>query len=439
MGLANQLEVAQNNKLNTYFPIRTKDERKKLDWDSILGQVVAAVYRKALINNDFDDFMAICAAEFENKLDDSDFWKVIKEMYFDNQDALSIAPEFLLFKSSQKSDSHNTRLGNMFVNLMEYVGMEDDFTLNFTDTKLNFIENIIYSTLKDKGFKDEKEKYKLCEEIAYLPFMAKAFRDDLKFLSGKPKYLLSNFDNFLKLYGFLYTVQLTLNIKDWRNGEPVSKKNYVILDTERASQERRFVKDFGFKQLRKHLPLLFPYLSMAETLQGKNKPKIPLWQLANAIKEDAEITVKLDDFAKKFVTERELHFEIFEQNDPIASLEQLLQVASAQFKTGNKGKDDINKNYARAAEMHLCHDFVQRRGTVGATLVINQDYIMLLTNIAIGDNDRLRLHELIKAFESRGIYFDNQSQQELVTFYERIGNVERMSDSGDAVYVRKTI
>ena len=39
----------------------------------------------------------------------------------------------------------------------------------------------------------------------------------------------------------------------------------------------------------------------------------------------------------------------------------------------------------------------------------------------------------------RGIYFDKQSQAEIVQSYERIGNVERMSDSGDAVYVRKTV
>ncbi|MFT5298212.1 MAG: DNA phosphorothioation-dependent restriction protein DptG, partial [Colwellia sp.] len=50
-----------------------------------------------------------------------------------------------------------------------------------------------------------------------------------------------------------------------------------------------------------------------------------------------------------------------------------------------------------------------------------------------------RFNELIKAFESRGVYFDKQSQQALIEFYERIGNVERMSDSGDAVYVNKTI
>ena len=72
-------------------------------------------------------------------------------------------------------------------------------------------------------------------------------------------------------------------------------------------------------------------------------------------------------------------------------------------------------------------------------LVFNQDYLILLTNLAIGEEDKLRFHELIKAFESRGVFFDKQSQQVLIEFYERIGNVERMSDSGDAVYVSKTI
>lgn len=72
-------------------------------------------------------------------------------------------------------------------------------------------------------------------------------------------------------------------------------------------------------------------------------------------------------------------------------------------------------------------------------LAFNQDYIVLLTNIVIGERDKLRFHEVIKEFEARGVYFDKQSQQNLVDFYERMGNVERMSDSGDAVYVRPTV
>jgi len=55
------------------------------------------------------------------------------------------------------------------------------------------------------------------------------------------------------------------------------------------------------------------------------------------------------------------------------------------------------------------------------------------------ENEKLRFHELLDEFKERGVYFDKKSQQALIRFYERVGNVERMSDSGDAVYVRKTV
>ncbi len=121
------------------------------------------------------------------------------------------------------------------------------------------------------------------------------------------------------------------------------------------------------------------------------------------------------------------------------ALAQVLRLSRNQFDTGNKDKDDINANFAKATLKLLCSDFIQHRGAVGATLALNQDYLLLLTNLVIGENEKLRLNELVKAFERRGVFFDKQSQTEVVQFYERIGNVERMSDSGDAVYVRKTV
>ena len=72
-------------------------------------------------------------------------------------------------------------------------------------------------------------------------------------------------------------------------------------------------------------------------------------------------------------------------------------------------------------------------------LVVNQDFILLLTNLAIADRSSIRFQELLREFQSRGFYFDKSSQQALINFFERVGNVDRMSDSGDAVYVRNTI
>ena len=83
--------------------------------------------------------------------------------------------------------------------------------------------------------------------------------------------------------------------------------------------------------------------------------------------------------------------------------------------------------------------FTQTRGSAGTIFILNQEYLLLLTNIAIGEREKLRLYEIIDEFKQRGVFFDKESQKALVEFYERLGNVEKMSDSGDAIYVKKTI
>jgi DNA phosphorothioation-dependent restriction protein DptG len=109
----------------------------------------------------------------------------------------------------------------------------------------------------------------------------------------------------------------------------------------------------------------------------------------------------------------------------------------AQFSFGERF--NINKRYVVEIEKALATHFIQSRGRSGRVLVLNQDFIILLTNLVVGEKDKLRFHELITEFKLRGVSVDKQTEQELIKFYERIGNVERMSDSGDAVYVRKTI
>ena len=44
-----------------------------------------------------------------------------------------------------------------------------------------------------------------------------------------------------------------------------------------------------------------------------------------------------------------------------------------------------------------------------------------MSGFSAGKADKLRLHDLRKGFELRGFYLDNQSLQQLVSFYERMG------------------
>ncbi len=440
MYISKDLEVT-DNKLKTYFPLRTKDERKKIDWNIVLGQVVGHIYRKELKVEDFEQFTQLCQQQFESKVVDenNDFWDMIKTMYFDKQHALNISPEFLLFSATGGTNSTiNKRLAEMFITLLGETGNPAALS-----NKLNFIEKTVYQCFNEQAIKpeDNRRVAKLSKESEYLPYLSKALTADLLFLTKKPDYLLINFKSFLKLYAFLYTSQLAHNLYHWSDGVAKSRPNYFILDSEKASKERRFVRDFGCKWLLRNIECVFPYLNMSQFLQNSGKETIiqPLWKLVQTLREDSELTHTLNSYASDFAIKRNIKQTPEFKATTLEAFEQLLQLSKAQFKIGKKNKDDINLNYIKAVKTHLCEDFIKPRGPAGATLVLNQDYMILLTNMAIGDRDRLRLHELLLEFETRGVYFDNQSQQGLVKFYERIGNVERMSDSGDAVYVTKTI
>jgi len=444
MYINTNIKEVEDNKLKTYFPFRTKDERKKVDWNIVLGLVVGHVYRKKLSIENFDQFTQLCQVQFESKLDDNrkDFWFVIKQMYFDKQNALSISPEFLLFSATDGTSSPiNKRLAELFTTLL------GDTALPRTpSSRFNFIENSIFQCFNTEAVqleKSEKErkKEKQSNETAYLPYLSKKLIEDLRFLGTKPDYLLTNFKSFLKLYSFLYTSQLAHNLTEWADGVAKSRPNYFILDSEKASKERRYVRDFGCKTLLRNVECIFPYLNMSQFLQqsASNTVVQPLWKLVASISENSEFTAGFNEYAIKFAVNRKIKTTPDVKETTQEALAQLMQLSKAQFKTGKKNKDDINLNYIKAIKLHLCDDFIKLRGSAGATLVLNQDYVILLTNMVICDRDNLRFHELLEEFETRGVYFDNQSQQELVKLYERIGNVERMSDSGDAVYVTKTI
>ncbi len=425
----------QNNKLTSFFPINTKDRKNIFDWDSVLGHFIRYFYRKQLSTDEFDKFQKACKSAFEEKLDVPEFWLEIEQMYFENDELFKITPELLLFKAQTvQGNSANKRLGDFFRNQLQ-----DFYLAEKVDTKLNFLEEQIVQTFNNfivSGKSAGTVTVKANEE-AYLPFLSNTFTKDLSFLSSKPKYFLSSITDFLKLYAFLYTAQLSINISEWSSGEPSSKRCYFIMDNERASDERTWVKDFGYKQLDNNFSKIFPYLAMSESLQESGRIKVPLWRLNELLREQKCVDL-LHEYANKFKENRQLNISLSSPNSPEEALDNLLKLSLAQFGKG-ESRHEINTLYCKAIETELCSHFIQNRRRAGRVLVFNQDYILLLTNIAIADKEQLRFHELLKEFEARGVYFDKQSQKLLVDFYERIGNVERKSDSGDAVYVRKTV
>ncbi|SJL83407.1 DNA phosphorothioation-dependent restriction protein DptG [Vibrio palustris] len=428
-------KVANKNSLNSFLPIRTKGN--DFDWSVVIGLTLGTLLRKKVENYSYDSFKQDCRNAFESKLSRKEFWPVLEQMYFDNGALFTVSPETLLFKSQKEVRSKSDeRIASLFTNLLQELRIKD------FDTKLNFLENEILTNL----CKQMREDSFIAKELPYLPFLSDCFRKDLRFLSEHPKYLLSQIQPFLSFYGFIYVAQLALVLPEWRAQEPQPKPLYFIMDHERASNERARVRNHGYKSFEESAFRLFPYLTMLEMLQPEKTSlpdgkKLPLWRLAKNIQQSQNETVceRLAKFAKAFKANRNLEIELEESDDAFTWLDQLLKLSVAQFEDKTTERPAINRKYVAEIEKHLASGFVHRRGRAGRILVLNQEYLLLLANLAIGERDKLRFQELVSEFEARGVYLDKQTQLELIKFFERIGNVEKMSDSGDAVYVRKTI
>jgi len=261
--------VNAKNTLSSYFPVRTKDRAGAFDWEAVIGFVIKLIYRKELLIDNVEEFKVICEKSFNEKLDNTEFVKYLDKMYFSGNNLFKIAPELLLFKAKKvKGNTPNARLGEMFASILQ-----DTFINKETVAQHNFLEKIIIDELQ-KNIKNSdysKSSKKIINEEPYLPFITNAYGSDLLFLSEHPKYFLGVLSQFLKLYAYLYTAQLALNISSWREGEPSPKPLYFILDTETASAERIHIRDDGHQRVHFSLFKIFPYLSMSESLQPERK------------------------------------------------------------------------------------------------------------------------------------------------------------------------
>lgn len=212
------------------------------------------------------------------------------------------------------------------------------------------------------------------------------------------------------------------------------KPLYFILNHEKASNERKKVVNHGYKKLIDRTRYLFPYLSLLEILSKLTDEKnLKLFHLCNVSDSEENITI-IDKFTTLYRESRKLQSSMIKSSTAQEAFMTLLHSALEQFKSSDK-KAVIDR-FIAAYEKQISGPFFQFRGRSGNVLVLDQDTILLLTNLAIGSSGKIRFQDLLIEFEQRSVFFDPTSQEMLLDLYERVGNIERKSDSGDAVYVK---
>jgi DNA phosphorothioation-dependent restriction protein DptG len=417
-----------NPTLKSYFSLSTneKNASNAFDTNAIAGQLVGSQLNKQLSPN-FNEiqFIQEVLEEFKFIMSTEEAIEIIQEIYFPENKLPIFAPLMYMSHPYKSLDAKTKKSLEIFLQMMQVSKISVS-----SQNNLNFLEQHIYTQFE----KYVDSKIKTSTSNSYTHYLEKFFTKDFNYLLSNPQTFKNNIDTFLKFYLFTYSAQLTLNVQTNTLEKPTLKPLYFILNHEQASIERKSLGRYGYKTLIEKTRYLFPYLSLLEFLSNITEQKdLKLFDLAN-IEDTPENIYVIDNITKMFRHARSLSVSGLITSTTIDdALKNLFNTAFEQFKGDKKAVID---RFISAYEKQISSPFIQSRGRSGKVLVFDQDTMLLLTNISIGINEKLRFQDLLIEFKNRGVFFDPKSEDTLLELYERVGNIERKSDSGDAVYVR---
>jgi len=419
-------DSAYSNVADQFLPIGPQTLKDhKLDWDRVYQSLIENLFQLSLGKRDREHLKEEVLESFRNSRDTRELVDVFDELYLSSNAINNITPLAYLVSNKETLTSRTKTMINIVQGLL---------TSPLSDNLISSGNNPLESLLIDKVQQLCKTKAFNEDGVTYLPFLAEAFSKDIKTLTKNPSYFLSELEGFINIYTFLYLTQLTkhLCIPGHRYQTPTAKPLYFILETERASKERHECNQYGYDHLFSKTSgislYLFPYLGYLSRLS-----KEPSWMLIN----HNALSPKVNQFNQCI---GQLFDEGYRHEDSLqAAVNSGLNLQKQIFdKTSRK---DANKKVVEIFEKKFAAEFITDRKAAGKYFVLNSNMLLLLTNLVISGSSesQLLIDDVIEGFKERGIWLDIKSKKALLKFYENVGNIEKLSDSGDAVYVKTTI
>ena len=314
-------------------------------------------------------------------------------------------------------------------------------------------QNIMVKLIKDSmplledGLKREKTIYK-----PMLKYVSNMFLVDLKFMledcSGA--YFVQNIERLLKYYYLFYVSQLAIKLNnmfefDWDKPEAV----YFSLDWEALSKVRMGYTH-GWKLVNNHIRPLFSHQNCLEMLNHDDHGNVYSYQEIEKIVKEMSSDDKLE-FARSLEVWKCLYQEYVQDvvwtelrvdrpfsEELFNDIYELFKMIEFQFDQA-QSRGNRAQEYKKWFEEFCKLFFLKKRGSLGYTLNIDEEYLIFISQLCIGEKSKIRLKTLFEEYEKRGLYFDKESKDKIVQLFERLNLIEKKSDSGDAQYVKSIL
>lgn len=379
--------------------------------------------------------------DYQDDLSKEYFKDIVKTMFIDNGNLVDFDIKTINYIFSTVADE---KIANFLYSTLFDENIKSRVN-KYYDRKIN---NVMYKLVLDSLPELKDKVISIGEYKCYLPFVRDQFIKDFEFLISQEELYKDSLKRFLEYYYMFYVSQLVMKLEQFEKVDITkADKLYYTLDWEKTGKTRTAYQ-FGWEKIKNSTTSLFSHAVVLEMLNHNEiNDQLGYKELAEIFNnmDEKEIESQLNELINEYISYAKhvknwdgFKYENKECNaNGFNLVKKLFSVIRYQFENSSRGRaSDAYKNWFIK---FVQNNFGKRRGRLGYNLNITEDDIILMTKLCINNQKKLKLNELFKEFELRGLFFDRDSKQKIVQLYEKLNLLEKKSDSGDAQYVKSIL
>lgn len=415
-----------------------------------LEEVVSSFFREALKEQtekiDYEELCEDMLKEINIDKEDIEFFKDLIQSLFFVKDNF-VANNFALYQ--YQSSENNKSVDNLAKFLFSIFGINENDRVYIEKVKekynYNVLEKLVIKTIEEKKVSDVDGKnfyFRVKIDVE------EKFRKDFYFMLESGMTSLEDFSNLFSVYYFYYMSQTCIILDHFCSGKRNDEvKFYYALDWEKVSRNRKCCEE-GWGKLQGSISHMFShaitleilnqtldeemydYIAFGEEARSSNDKDM---RMADEVKKAEEIYCSYVGDYKKFDNIKLQNGE----SKTDEAIKHLYKCVETQFlETERKRANQFyNEKFSEFCKIR----WVKNRKKSGLVLNLTERDIIFLTKICIRNLNKIRLNDLYKEYEYRGIYLDNTSKEYLQEFFTKLNLIDKKSDSGDAQYVKRIL
>ncbi len=369
------------------------------------------------------------------------FSEMIRQLFFTSDG--SIRPLNLQMIEQIPCTDSESKLADYLVDVLgEPTALRKSQADAHSKTSSNVLEALVLSKLKFENQPNNEDSLRYFRVVASLK---DSFEEDFAYVVEDPGRLREYLVTLLEWYYFSYTAQTILQLNRFLDGERYHNVPlYFCLEWEKTSQNRLCYTD-GWKKLQSATEKIFAHTITLQILNQTEEGSdlvdyIRLHEIVSEEKTDQEVSEQIDLLTELYRTSvhdkrNRAQKEAAPSGKTAASVQYLFDSIREHF---FETDDSPCRSYAKKFERY-CDQFLKSRGRSGKMLNLSEENLIFLTKLCIKNQERLRLNEVFQALEDRGVFLDDNSKEQAIHYYEKLNLIEKKSDSGDAMYVKRIL